>query len=290
MATTPSGMGSCANEPEDSVVQITTRPLRFGPRSTTQDDAVGAAGDELIATIAHELRAPLATLNVALDTLLDDPEIYEQGRDILIHSLQRGVVWMNGLVDNLNVWSAFQAGRATCQSAPIAISDWLEPAIVMAQPILNRRAQRVRATVADPTVMVLGDSLQLGQVLVNLLTNAGRHGPIGDVIEVDVTLFDDFLRVSVRDHGAGVAPEQRARIFEPFVRGELETGTSRGQGLGLYIVRELVALHGGHVGVEGEPGCGATFWFTLPTARATAPRELMTVSTGWEAWHEALAG
>jgi two-component system phosphate regulon sensor histidine kinase PhoR len=102
-------------------------------------------------------------------------------------------------------------------------------------------------------------------VLVNLLTNAGRYGARADVIDLTVTVERGQVWIRVIDHGEGISADSLERIFERYVRGDgAERAALDGQGLGLHIVRGLVELHGGAVGVESVPGSGATFWFSLP--------------------------
>jgi signal transduction histidine kinase len=106
-------------------------------------------------------------------------------------------------------------------------------------------------------------------VLVNLLTNAGRYGARADVIDLTVTVEHGQVWIRVVDHGEGIPADRREQIFERYVRGNgAERAALEGQGLGLHIVRTLVGLHGGTVGVESIPGSGATFWFSLPIPRA----------------------
>ena len=115
----------------------------------------------------------------------------------------------------------------------------------------------------EPVIVSIDDA-RIHQVLLNLLENAARYGAPGAPIDVTLTRVDgDFARVSVADKGPGIAPAEQARIFERFVRGATSDGT-RGLGLGLYLCRMIIERHGGRIGVDSEPGQGATFWFELP--------------------------
>lgn len=116
------------------------------------------------------------------------------------------------------------------------------------------------------------DEFRIEQVLTNLLTNALRYGggqPVAMTVEQVGAGEDGFARVSVRDRGIGIAAEDQARIFEQFERTEHSRKHAAGLGLGLYITRQIVDLHGGSIGVESAPGEGSTFSVELPLA---APR------------------
>ena len=223
------------------------------------------AGTELVATIAHELRSPLATLQVTLELLADFADLDPADVKELVGRLQRGVTWMNGLIDNLATWAAISDGRLALRRETVTVREWIDPAMILSEPILARRGQQVRLSCPAPAPVVSGDTLRLGQVLVNLLTNAGRYGAWADVIDLTVTVEHAHVWIRVTDHGGGIPPDYLERILERYVRGDgAERAALDGQGLGLHIVRRLVELHGGAVGVESVPGAGATFWFSLP--------------------------
>jgi K+-sensing histidine kinase KdpD len=254
-------------------------------------DWIGDRTEEFVAGIAHDVRAPLATLHAALDTLLADPEMSRQQRDLLLRQLQHNVLWMDLLIENLTTWGGCRSGRVAAPSVRLSVSDWLEPPLALVEPILAKRHQRVCLRLPERAPLVNGDPTQLGQVMMNLLTNASRYGPPDDDIEVGVAHTEGGIRVSVRDHGAGVPAGEAQQIFQPFVRGSNALQRGRGQGLGLHIVREIVSRHGGMVGVESAAGDGATFWFTLPTPSAGSGTDWAPAARyTWETLHEASTG
>ncbi|MST34927.1 hypothetical protein GHK86_19640, partial [Acidimicrobiaceae bacterium USS-CC1] len=116
-------------------------------------------------------------------------------------------------------------------------------------------------------VTVSGDADRLGQVTANLLANAARYTPPGGTVQLAVTAESGVATVTVTDTGPGVAPEERERIFDRFVRGAAASGTA-GSGIGLAVVRELVTAHGGQVRVTDGPGGGSRFVVTLPAVPA----------------------
>lgn len=220
---------------------------------------------EALSTIAHELRTPLATLRVSLELLADWRALPPEDVDELLARLGRGALWLDTLTENLAAWSAAEVDALTLRRTPGPVPDWLAPALLLVQPLLDRRDQGIVLDCPQPAPWVDGDPLRLGQALVNLLINAGKYSLWGDRLVVAVAPEGAWVRVSVTDHGTGVSPEERQRIFRRRARGRAAVQSGeRGHGLGLAVVREIVEAHGGAVGVAGEYGQGATFWFTLP--------------------------
>jgi signal transduction histidine kinase len=118
----------------------------------------------------------------------------------------------------------------------------------------------------DELVPVLADASRIGQALTNYLTNALKYAPIDQPIAVCLEVTGTVARVSVRDQGLGLTPEQQQRVWERFyqVAAPGRRGSDGGLGLGLAIARAIIEQHHGQVGVQSAPGQGATFWFTLP--------------------------
>jgi signal transduction histidine kinase len=148
------------------------------------------------------------------------------------------------------------------------------------QRLLNPH-RTIAVTVPDtrtPPVVVEADRDRLSQVLSNYLSNAVRYSresqPIAVTLQVVEQTPEDgggrVARVAVRDQGPGIAPEEQATIWDRFQRASSAREVEGGLGLGLYIARTMVELHGGQVGVESAIGTGSTFWFTLPLAPAAA--------------------
>jgi signal transduction histidine kinase len=124
--------------------------------------------------------------------------------------------------------------------------------------------QIARALPGAPTPAIF-DPDRIVQVVLNLLENAAKYAPLPAPISVSLARVEGAARVEVRDGGPGLAPEAQSRLFGRFVRARADGDGTRGLGLGLYLCRAIVERHAGRIGVESEPGKGATFWFELPT-------------------------
>jgi CheY-like chemotaxis protein len=153
------------------------------------------------------------------------------------------------------------------------------------QPLFERKALALQINISDELPVVFCDRTRIRQVVLNLLSNAGRYTMVG-CVTVQVLWQENDVVVTVTDTGPGVAPEERARIFEPFYQGEGETARG-GSGLGLSICKQFVELHGGRMWVESQLGAGSAFSFELPVAPPLPPQEepARWIVADW-GWHE----
>jgi signal transduction histidine kinase len=163
-----------------------------------------------------------------------------------------------------------EAGRMDWRDEPVAISEVVERATAATSSLLaGDRGPRLVVDIAPGLPPVRGDRDRLLQVVINLISNAVKFTPDG-TISVVAAPDPEGVRVAVIDTGVGIAPEDQAKVFEPF--GQATDGLTdkpRGTGLGLPICREIVERHGGRLWLESTPGQGSTFVFTLPAAGAS---------------------
>jgi signal transduction histidine kinase/DNA-binding CsgD family transcriptional regulator len=222
-----------------------------------------------LATVAHELRNPLASLRLSLDMLVQDyDELEPEAAARLIKRAQRGAHWLQAITENLTSAACVASGSLDVRLGPVDVCECLETAVLLVHALLEERGQRVRFTCSAASTMVTADAARVIQVIANLLTNASRYSVAGDEIELCVSTVGHQLRIRVTDHGPGISPEDQRRIFGAWIRGQ--SSDCGGLGLGLNIVQSLVQQQGGRVGVESILGQGATFWFTLPASAQSA--------------------
>ena len=247
-------------------------------RPTRTSSGIDESICESIAAFVHDVRTPLATIHATLELLNDGTPLDSDDLQQLVGRLQRGVTWITELVDGLSSWSETYDRAADgdipveMQPASVNVRGWIEQAIALVQPIAEGREQSILLACPRPAPVVSGDQFRLEQVMINLLTNACHYGAWGDTIAVSVIADHRFVTVRVSDHGVGILPEERNRIFERRVRGT-QTGERHvnGQGLGLHIARGIVERHGGTIEVESTVGHGSTFSIRLPAVRAIRP-------------------
>lgn len=236
--------------------------LRLEERSRDEADA---ARRQVIAAVSHDLRTPLASLQL-LAQALDDDLVDSTTARRYVKSMGANVRALGSLVDDLFEFSRLDAGDFawTTEAVPLAgiVAEMVEAIRLEAQT----RRVAVHAEIASDLHPARANPEQLGRVLANLLTNAIRHTPPDGSVLVRAHQRDDAAEIEVSDTGEGIAPADQPRVFEPFYRGGNQAArTSSGSGLGLTIARTIVEAHGGRIWLA-EARTGTRICFTLPLA------------------------
>jgi PAS domain S-box-containing protein len=225
--------------------------------------------DEFLATLAHELRNPLAPILNALHfmRLRNSGDAQLQRMQEII---ERQVHHLGRLVDDLLEVSRITTGRVTLQRERVELRSVLESAIEASQPLIDASGHTLfRALPASP-VYLEGDPTRLTQVFLNVLNNAAKYTPAGGRIELEAGVEGGQVVVRIRDNGSGIAPELIPEIFEMFVQGHRSGERSHGGlGIGLPLARQLLELHHGTIEAYSEgPGRGSEFTVRLPASPA----------------------
>jgi signal transduction histidine kinase len=180
------------------------------------------------------------------------------------------------LINDLLDLAKIEAGRMEVRSEPLSLADLFEGLTSLIRPLIEKQQLTVNAMVAPDVPILLTDGPKLQQVLYNLLSNAIKFSPPQGTIELRAQrVGDEQVRILVIDEGPGIEPDKQDMIFEKFrqIDGSV-TRKHGGTGLGLAISRELIGLLGGAIGVESQPGHGATFWVTLPLRITAGSQDL----------------
>jgi signal transduction histidine kinase/ActR/RegA family two-component response regulator len=233
--------------------------------------AVDRKKDEFLATLAHELRNPLAPMTNAV-ALVRRAELDDVSREKAIGILDRQLHHMVRLIDDLLDVSRIATGKLSLHMENVDLVATLRAALELAEPAARARRLQVTSRLPEAPCPIVGDSARLLQVFSNLLNNACRYTPPGGRVEVETRIAEDSVEVIVRDTGVGVVPAMQGRIFDLFEQADksLERGNA-GLGIGLTLARQLVQLHGGDIGVASEGiGRGSAFTVRLPRSRAAA--------------------
>jgi len=236
-------------------------------RDATEEAAAQRLRAYFLANISHEFRTPLSALKASVELLLEEIENLSKAETIeLVKSLHFSVTSLQTLIDNLLESVSIEAGRFRIRPRPTDLKLLIADTGNLLRPLLERRNQALVVRLPDGLPRANVDPMRLTQVLVNLISNASKYGPLDKPIELDVAFEPEGgLKFSVSDQGSGVAPEERANIFRRFVRLDDEKDKAQyGVGLGLSVVKAIVEGHGGRVGLDGRSGGGSVFWFTLP--------------------------
>jgi signal transduction histidine kinase/CheY-like chemotaxis protein len=232
------------------------------------ESAVLAKG-EFLATMSHEIRTPLNGIVPMLDLLLHAASLAPDHRE-LVRTAYSSSQQLLRIVDDILDYSKLEADRLELETTTFNLRELLETVIQLMERPAEAKGLRLHLHI-DPSVRlpVRGDPVRLRQVLGNLISNAVKFTERGSVT-VNVSRIGEStaqhqLRFEVRDTGIGIAPEAQARLFQAF--SQADASTTRlygGTGLGLAICRRIVDLMGGRIGVQSEPGRGATFRFDVP--------------------------
>jgi signal transduction histidine kinase/ActR/RegA family two-component response regulator len=231
--------------------------------------AANRAKDEFLAMLGHELRNPLSPIVTALHLM---KRRAEGGTTREQEIIERQVGHLVRLVDDLLDVSKITRGKVSLRMEPVEIATVVTRAVEVAGDLFEQRRHRLSVEVPRSGLRVDGDPDRLAQVLANLLTNAARYTPPGGTISVRASSAGDDVLVAVADDGIGIAPDALPRIFEMFVQGHRSADRKEGGlGLGLALVKNLVAMHGGTVEARSAGlGHGSVFEIRLPRTASVA--------------------
>ena len=218
--------------------------------------------DSMISTLAHELRGPLTPLLNAAQMLREGMPV-----EYPVQLIERQVEFIRRLVDDLLEATRARTGKLRLKRESLVLQDVIAASVEMAKPRLERRSQRLEILLAPAPILVDGDAIRLQQVIANLLDNAAKYTAEGGRIWIKATIEDEDAVVRIEDNGVGIAPDMLQFIFELFaqVQNEDQGAGAEGLGIGLSLVKELVALHGGTVQANSDGiGKGSAFTVRLP--------------------------
>jgi two-component system sensor histidine kinase/response regulator len=235
-----------------------------------------------VATMSHELRTPLSAI-IGMSELMTRSAVDDTQLEHL-ETINESAQALLGIINSILDLSKIEAGKIDLRSASLDLRSIVESA---AEILAQRAREKGLAlhTYVDPRIVsVRGDGDRLRQIFVNLIGNAVKFTERGYIVvrafPLDVSARHATVRFEVRDTGIGIAPQDRSRLFEPFVQADSSMSRSfEGSGLGLTISKSLVELMNGQIGIEGSPGAGSLFWFTAqfelatPAPQAVGPLE-----------------
>jgi PAS domain S-box-containing protein len=218
-----------------------------------------------LATISHELKTPLSSINLSL-LLLQDERTDAAERQRLAAGIGDETRRLLGLVGQLLDVSRLDAGAGIKLNVqPLRLAEMVRYATDTVRPQLDDKQLHLDTRIPDDLPAVRGDAEKTTWVLINLLANAIRYSPAGAPLRIQALRWGEMVRLSVQDEGPGIAPEHHRRIFQRFAA--VPGATRHSTGLGLNISAEFIAAQGGQLWVESKPGAGSCFLFTLPAEK-----------------------
>jgi signal transduction histidine kinase len=223
---------------------------------------IGERRDRFVTVLAHDIRGPLAALGLLAASVRRAATAGAGAERIvtLADQMRRSVRRMNALVHDVLDTARLDAGTLALKRERIALRAGVDEVLETYGPVAEAEGLRLELVDDAPGVEVDADPVRLGQIVGNLVDNALRHSPPGDVVRVSLSATPTHACVVVEDRGPGIPAERRASMFERFAQGERGGAV----GMGLYVVRELVRLHGGDVRIEDAAPHGTRFVVELP--------------------------
>jgi len=228
----------------------------------------------LLANVSHELHTPLVSIKGYTEMIVRrrlGPITPEQERGLSV--AMRNIDRLIEMIDNLLSFARLERGETRLALQDMPLWEVVDEAIETVSERIRKKSLSVSTSYETDDLVVRGDRARIGQVFINLLTNAVKFNRDGGSITVSARRgASGYVDVEVQDTGIGIAPDEIGRIFERFYQTDSGSGRKyEGTGIGLSIVRDILRLHGCSIRVASEPGQGSVFSFTLPLARASRP-------------------
>ncbi len=251
----------------DMIYDGAGQPIRmFGAASDiSQQKELERLKDEFISMASHEFKTPITSL-LGFTQLLQI-SLSKQGlREpvTMLEKMEKQLTRLSKLVSDLLDVSKIQVGRLDYAQEPLEIDALVHDIADMMQQIHMTHTIVIHGAAQQ---QVVGDSDRLGQVLINLISNAVKYSPQAKTVDLSLAASQNMVTIAVRDYGIGIPEEHQEKIFDRFYRvADVHDTTFTGLGMGLYISHEIVKRHGGKLWVESNDGKGTTFFVSLPTA------------------------
>ena len=231
---------------------------------------------DFLTTISHELRTPMTSIRMLIETLVSDPNPQPDRTRAYLEVVSRETLRLGRLVDDYLTFARLERGGMNYDFQPTAPETVVEAAVRSVEPRFAAPGCDFRTEIARELPMIQADVPSLTTALLNLLENAHKYTGADKRILLTVTQSGSTLCFAVIDNGRGFDPRQRSRIFEKFYRAEGTGNSVTGAGLGLHIVKSIVDAHGGRVEVETTPGEGSRFAIHVPVVSDDSERTYET--------------
>jgi len=279
---------------EEDLLQATREQVRLLRRLEALNQIAEEARQTkqaFIANVSHELRTPLNMIIAYAELITQSPHLYSRRLPASLLAdmavIQRNSQHLSRLVDDVLDLSQIEAGRMALSKEWTTIESIIETATEAVRPLFNTKGLRLETEIAAALPEIYCDKTRIRQVIINLLSNAGRFTERGGVA-VRAWIVDAKMMLSVADSGPGIKPEDQHRLFEPFQ--QLDSSIRRkhgGSGLGLNISKHFIEMHDGRIWLESELGVGTTFFVSLPLDSTPEPRSEAQGAPRWVSpYHE----
>ncbi len=252
----------------NEILKLEVEERRVAEREVTE---INRKKDVFLATLAHELRNPLAPICNSIKILETSKDLTPKHHQLL-SVVSRQTDQMVRLVDDLLDVSRISLGKILLKPDDLAIEEVIQAAIESSSSLIEIRGHKIDVAINNKGLYVHGDKLRLVQIVSNLLNNAAKFTQQGGLISLTVDQEDDIVNIKITDNGIGLSKKNLETIFDLFVQhGRVEDRAQEGLGIGLSLVKKLTELHGGEITVE-SPGIGLGSTFTVKLKLIDAPK------------------
>lgn len=217
--------------------------------------------NNFVSLISHDLKTPIAKIQAICDRLLATPQA-EDVKDGL-QSLRKESVELHRYIQSILQISRLESNKVQLRKEPIDFNEVVEKVVGQVKPLSNDKQQSLK-TELEPMFSIEADGVLIQEVILNLVENAVKYTPTAGRIDVCTREVDNKVIFTVQDTGPGIPAQDREHLFEKFFRGQAQSSPIKGTGLGLFLAKYFIELHGGEVFLESEVGKGTRVGFTLP--------------------------
>ena len=239
-------------------------------RVLRRQTALARLKNDLAATVSHELKTPLSSMRVLVDTLLESDRIQEQTAREYLQLIAQENERLSRLIQNFLTFSRMERRKYTFQFGPVSSEQIIDAAVGAVRERFGAPGCRFEMQVESDLPQIMADTEALSTALINLLDNAHKYSEEIKHITLRAHAENRNVIFSVQDNGIGIAPRDVRKIFRPFHQADQRLSRKgSGCGLGLSIVQFIVSAHHGSVAVKSEPGRGSTFTISVPAGSAT---------------------
>jgi PAS domain S-box-containing protein len=248
-------------------------------RDMSRESEVDRLKSSLVSTVSHELRTPLTMIQGFSELLLSRSFTQEQVRDAAQH-IHTSAERLGRLIENLLSVSRIDSGRLTADLEPLELRSLVFEAV---HPFAEQWKREIHLDVPEGIESVLADHDKLIQIITNLISNAIKYSPEGTPVELGARQLDGRVEIFVTDHGIGMTQQELEHVFDKFFRANrTDVQDVGGTGLGLYITKALIEMHGGDIEVTSRPNEGTTFRFSLRPANGTGYPATQKEEMSWQ--------
>lgn len=250
-------------------VALTTLGAVLALRGVKRESETMSIRAALVANVSHELRTPLSMIRLGAETLKRSAKLTEGQRQEIEDSILREALHLSHLVENvLDIARMHNAKAKALAFTPVYPRELVSTLVTTYESWIRSKGFALALSIEDSIDEQLWDRDAVSRAVLNLIDNAVKYSGDEKLIEIALRQTTDDIIIEVRDHGLGIAADDLEHIFEPYYRAQFsDTQTRRGAGLGLTLVQQIVASHGGRVEVESAPSAGSTFRLLFPRSR-----------------------